>query len=179
MDTLYTENSAEYSTWIGAKARCFNPNHASFNRYGGIGITMCTRWRTSFAAFLEDMGLKPQKGWQIHRVNNDGDYEPDNCIWIEPKEHTKTIKRPPQKNINFIPLKRIQKTGLTERQSQIMEFIKSQSLVPSIREIGNHFGITVKGAYDHIKALQRKGKITMQPNKARSIVVIANSQLEN
>jgi repressor LexA len=65
---------------------------------------------------------------------------------------------------------------LTDKQSNILEFIKKNTkesgFPPSVREIGENFGITVKGAYDHIKAIEKKGFITTQQNKSRAIVVV-------
>lgn len=60
-------------------ARCLNPNAPDYVRYGGRGITVCDRWRT-FANFLADMGVRPA-GLTLDRVDNSGNYEPDNCRW--------------------------------------------------------------------------------------------------
>lgn len=65
---------------------------------------------------------------------------------------------------------------LTEKQENILEFIKERTLgdgfPPTVREVGDRFNITVKGAYDHIKAIEKKGFIRTEQNKSRAIVVI-------
>lgn len=80
------KKSREYNSWQNAKARCSNKNLAAYKDYGGRGISMCQHWYNSFAAFLEDMGPRPQ-GTSLDRFPNvNGNYEPGNCRWATRKQ---------------------------------------------------------------------------------------------
>ncbi len=68
---------------------------------------------------------------------------------------------------------------LTEKQEQVLKFItqtiKDRAYPPTIREIGEHFDITAKGAYDHLKALEKKGYIRTSKNQSRAIEILRHS----
>ncbi|HQO39402.1 MAG TPA: transcriptional repressor LexA [Spirochaetota bacterium] len=68
---------------------------------------------------------------------------------------------------------------LTDKQQMIFEFIREKindsHFPPTVREIGDRFGITVKGAYDHLKAIEKKGYIRTEQNKSRAIVILNDS----
>jgi len=72
--------------------RCYNSRFPSYKNYGGRGIGVCDRWRPamggSFANFLQDMGVRPP-GKTIDRVDNDGNYIPENCKWSTPTEQNR------------------------------------------------------------------------------------------
>ena len=68
---------------------------------------------------------------------------------------------------------------LTGKQQNILEYIESyisgQGYPPTIREIGEQFSITAKGAYDHLKAIEKKGYIKCEKNRSRAIELLKTS----
>jgi hypothetical protein len=75
----YGKPSPTYKSWRNMMARCNNPNHPNYYRYGGRGIGVCKRWY-KFENFLKDMGKRPE-GTVIGRIDHDRGYSPSNCRW--------------------------------------------------------------------------------------------------
>ena len=65
---------------------------------------------------------------------------------------------------------------LTKRQKEVLSFIvdyiKKHSYPPTIRDIADHFGMSVKGAYDHVTALKRKNYLKQNNNRSRTIELV-------
>ena len=72
---------------------------------------------------------------------------------------------------------------ITERQQEVLNFIsdftRENHYPPTVREIGDHFGISLRAVQDHIAALQKKGYLSQSQKRARSISVIAGGRLES
>lgn len=86
------KGSPTYSSWQAMKTRCFNQNTEDYKRYGAQGITVCDRWRDSFAAFLEDMGPRLPDTTLDRWPDGGGNYEPGNCRWATRKEQQQNMK---------------------------------------------------------------------------------------
>jgi len=121
--------TAEHRTWVSMRNRCISPTAAAYHDYGGRGIKVCERWN-SFEAFSADMGPRPSPAHSIDRINNDGDYEPENCRWTTNVEQMRNRRR--------------------------TRYVRHNGMVATIPEMAGALGIS-RSALHHMAARRQKG----------------------
>jgi hypothetical protein len=89
-----------YQKFKDIRQRCYNEDHPAYERYGARGITVCDQWKEDYVAFAKwalplVRAYKQEHGtvvgMSIDRIDNDGNYEPDNCEFIPAVENTRRM----------------------------------------------------------------------------------------
>jgi len=102
---LKHENPRLYRIWQSMKSRCYYQKNRCYRNYGGRGIRVCDEWLGSFDSFANwALSNEYADNLTIDRINNNGNYEPDNCRWITNAEQQKN-KRPRQVRQHSTPAK--------------------------------------------------------------------------
>ncbi len=70
-----------YRIWAAMKRRCLNPNYHEYHLYGGRGIKVCNEWLGFVEFYKWAMNNGYKDDLSIDRINQDGNYEPNNCRW--------------------------------------------------------------------------------------------------
>ena len=87
-------NNRIYSIWHGIKARCFNNNEKAYKNYGERGITLCEEWKNNFMTFYNwSINNGYQDNLTIDRINVNGNYEPNNCRWVNQKQQSRNMRK--------------------------------------------------------------------------------------
>ena len=116
-----------YKVWCSMRQRCCNPNSKAYRDYGGRGISVCDEW-AGFEPFKEwAMSAGYRQGLTIDRIDNDGNYCPENCRWVGMSVQNAN-KRPYEKPKLFKPVEMCDEDGNT-----VMTF-------PSIKAASEYLG---------------------------------------
>lgn len=101
-----------YSIWKCMRQRCLSKQHKDYKDYGGRGISICDEWG-DFRTFY-DWAMK--NGYSddltIDRINNNGNYCPENCRWSD--------KYVQSRNRRFTTLTRSGETHTIDEWSKII-----------------------------------------------------------
>lgn len=119
-----------YKIWVGIKTRCQNPKYHAFHRYGGRGISVAPIWDdpAEFIRWGIDSGWR--SGLQIDRIDNNGDYSPENCRFVTVTENSRNTGRNRITAATAARVKELLSTGIRQidiaRDLNVPSYIISQ-----------------------------------------------------
>lgn len=89
-----------YHVWASMKDRCLNPNNKHYSRYGGRGIQIYPEWFDYNNFYTWSMSNGYEDGLSIDRIDNNGNYEPNNCKWTTQYTQNRNTSRNRMYQIN-------------------------------------------------------------------------------
>ena len=100
------KNTRLFSIWSNIKSRCLNKNSTNYHRYGGRSIKICNEWIHDFKSFYEwSINHGYSDNLTIDRIDNNGNYTPDNCRWVDSK-----VQSTNKSNNHYVIINGIKKT---------------------------------------------------------------------
>lgn len=117
----------------GMLQRCGNPRNPSYQHYGGRGISVCLEWRNSFWVFVASVGQPPTIEHTLERIDNDGDYCPENVRWATRAEQNRN-----KSTSRFV--------SINGSRCSAVEFAKQEGVTP--QAIYNRLSRTGSASYE-------------------------------
>lgn len=145
---LRKENLQEHRSWSGMMQRCYNKKNQNYKYYGGRGIKVSERWRY-FPNFLKDMGVRPDPKLTLDRINNNDNYQLDNCRWA-----TRKIQAGNRRGYNSVPIYR---SGISrQRNWQLHQITKGCCMIcGQVIAVGNNLYCLKHWKYHNRKNRER------------------------
>lgn len=140
-----------YKTWLNIKARCYNPKNNHYKYYGERGIKMCDEWKDNFDNFFNwaiNNGWK--RGLSIERIDNNKQYEPQNCKWIDigkQSQNRTTNHYVADKNGNVYTIAEISRKTNINAHTLYSCYNKHKSILPTLY---------LRGIYDYVETDNQK-----------------------
>lgn len=162
-----------YKTWENMLQRCSNPNSSNYMNYGGRGIQVDERWKEyinfkadMFDAYQESAKQHGEKNITIDRINNEGNYETNNCRWSTKAEQALNRRRRSDNTSGYTGVnhdkrrnKWVTNISIDGKQKQIGSYADIDKAVRIRRAYEAYYYNTIQ-LNDNILDLQRIGERT-------------------
>lgn len=130
----YDTKRLHYQAWREMIRRCYDKRRPKYRRYGARGIRVCDEWRQSYEAFRKwSIANGYKRGMQIDRIDNDGDYCPENCRYVDAKTNIRNSPTTKLTIIKAVGIHVLHSSGVS-RFEIAMQFGVSESVVESVLE---------------------------------------------
>ena len=116
-----------HECYTNMTTRCYNKKYKLYSRYGGRGIKVCDEWKNNFKEFYNWAINGWKKELTLDRINNDDDYKPDNCRWVD------RVEQANNRHTNYL----IKYKGETKTMAQWSKILKIDYYFIQIRMYKN------------------------------------------
>ena len=148
-----------YTSWRCMKQRCLNKNSTNYSYYGGRGISICDEWMM-FPPFYEwSISHGYQEDLTLDRIDNDGNYTPDNCRWVD--WHTQASNRRPRQRKEWCDMKK----SVSQDQTDKLPIWRQYTL--SVEEASEYFRIGINKMRNIVKENPDAPYIVWNGNRAQ------------